>query len=119
MHRFVLGLEPDDPPIDHINRNRLDNRRDNLRLATPKINQQNRNPNRPTSGSRQRQSKFRGVHWEPTGKKWRAVVRGQHLGVYSDEKQAARVAADERRRTMPFSEMDKETDDTHPHLRHP
>ena len=36
MHRVVMGNPKD--VIDHINRNRLDNRKENLRLANPSIN---------------------------------------------------------------------------------
>lgn len=35
MHRYVMGLESTDPRIvDHINGNRIDNRRSNLRICT-------------------------------------------------------------------------------------
>ena len=45
MHRLIMG----DPPspeleIDHINRDRLDNRRSNLRWATSNMNKVNRPP---------------------------------------------------------------------------
>ena len=35
MHRFICGEAPEGFLWDHINRNPLDNRRENLRLATP------------------------------------------------------------------------------------
>ena len=38
MHRFILGLGPGDPEVDHIDLDGLNNRRTNLRLATHQDN---------------------------------------------------------------------------------
>ncbi len=109
MHRFVLGLSPDDPDVDHINRDKLDCRRLNLRLDIGgEVNRQNRNPNRATRGSTMPQSAFRGVHWDPSAKRWKASVQGKVIGWFSDDQKAAKVAAAERRRVMPYSEMDRQ-----------
>lgn len=43
MHRQIMGLQPGDKrQVDHINRNRLDNRRCNLRICTKDENSRNR-----------------------------------------------------------------------------
>lgn len=42
MHRFLIGIIPDNKEIDHINGDKLDNRRCNLRLATHSENQANK-----------------------------------------------------------------------------
>lgn len=54
MHRLVFGVGMGGPHIDHINRDRLDNRRANLRIVTRAQQSQNLSP-------RQGTSRFRGV----------------------------------------------------------
>lgn len=64
LHRLVLG-EPQGVLIDHINRDRLDNRKQNLRIATPSQNAMNR-PSNNASG-------YKGVHQHQG--RWRAQVK--------------------------------------------
>lgn len=101
MHREVLLLKPHDGFIvDHVNRNRLDNRRENLRVGPRGMNAQNHSPCRGST------SRFRGVSRHRDGG-WQAQaqVDGQkhYLGYFQDELEAARVAADFRRQHMPFA----------------
>lgn len=83
MHQLVLGV----PGGDHINHDGLDNRRENLRVATSQQNLRNMRP-RPNSASR-----FKGVfrHYN----KWQASIkinyRKFHLGTFVDETAAARA----------------------------
>jgi hypothetical protein len=79
LHRTILRAQ-DGMEIDHCNRNGLDNRRDNLRLATKAENQWNRpKPQNNTSG-------FKGAAWRKDCKKWQAQiqVRGKlfYLGLF-------------------------------------
>lgn len=93
LHRFVLGFPS--TAIDHINGDRLDNRRCNLRPCTAAQN--NFNVAAPNAGSA---SPFRGVGWRADVGKWRAriIVDGkQHcLGFHGriEEAIAARVAGE-------------------------
>ena len=86
MHREVSGF-PDGVMTDHINGNRLDNRRSNLRPATNSQNQMNRK----TSSA----SGFKGVVYVPRKRKWQATIRIQgrtrFLGLFASPDVAARA----------------------------
>lgn len=89
MHRLILGLTSDDGrEVDHINHNRLDNRRCNLRVVTAAQNQQNRK-----GCNRGCASGVRGVYVEPVTGKWVARVKGHYGGVHTSIESAARAAA--------------------------
>lgn len=101
LHRFLLGLDFGDPRQgDHENRNRLDNRRSNLRIVTPLLNGQNVPAQSGTS-------RHRGVSWHRGARKWMAKVdiegRQHYLGLFRDEAEAAHVAATFRLTHMPGS----------------
>lgn len=89
---YVHGVWPD-AEIDHIDRNRANNRIDNLRQATRWENCQN-TPPRPTGTSR-----YRGVSFEARRSLWRAQIarrgRNAFLGYFDTEEEAfaAYVAA--------------------------
>lgn len=102
LHRFVLGLpQARRPEVDHANRDPLDNRRSNLRLATTAQNQQNVTAQR---GSR---SQYRNVTWDKGNRRWRVAIRmdghTHNLGSFIDEDEAGRVAALWRAEHQPFS----------------
>lgn len=104
MHRELLGLSAGDGlEGDHLNRDRLDNRRSNLRTI-PKAGR----PNAQNTPSRQgASSRYRGVSWMKKLGKWRAEVRSgdtlHYLGLFADEQDAAEAAREARRRLMPYA----------------
>lgn len=100
MHRFLLGLEHGDQRIgDHINCDRLDNRRANLRAVPSRaVNMQNISANRGSS------STLRGVSWDKERSLWMARCGRQHLGRYSTEEEAGSVAAAFRAAHLPYSQ---------------
>jgi len=72
LHRiiwiYLFGHIPDGFYIDHINGNKVDNRLENLRLATNNQNQQNRPaPKNSSSG-------YRGVTWHKKINKWMSRI---------------------------------------------
>jgi hypothetical protein len=86
MHRVVAGT-PNGMLTDHINGNKLDNRRCNLRYAT---NAQNNHNLRV--GARNK-SGYKGVSWDKLHKTWRAEIRKGDtkymLGYFPSKEQAA------------------------------
>jgi len=90
MHREVMN-PPDHLYVDHINHNGLDNRKANLRLATPAQNVINRAIiKRKTSPS-----KYKGICWHKHIRKWQAQIcyGGKHktVGYFVDETEAAKA----------------------------
>ena len=91
MHRIImarkLGHNDFNEP-DHVNTNKLDNRRSNLRPASD--SQQNAN-----KGPRGDSSKLKGVSWYKQTQKWQAQIqvdgKSKHLGYFTDEIEAARA----------------------------
>lgn len=102
LHRFLLGLSPGDrQDIDHIDRDRLNNRRANLRIVTHAGNTQN-HPGFPNASS-----SHRGVSWYKRRQQWSAYVcpdrKKIHLGYFDSEIEAAAVAKAARARLMPYA----------------
>ncbi|MBT0780540.1 HNH endonuclease [Paracoccus sp. pheM1] len=93
-HRVIWALETGEWPqeqIDHSNGDRADNRRENLREATPSENTRNR------SVQSNSKSGVKGVSWEKRRGKWRSTIKlhgkQTHLGQF-DTIEAARAAYD-------------------------
>jgi hypothetical protein len=87
MHRLVYGDVPAGLEVDHINRNKLDNRRANLRAVTHNVNQRN------APGGRNNTSGYKGVSYDKARGKWRAATKhnGRHIliGRYSTPQEAS------------------------------
>jgi len=88
MHHDVLKVGSN-TQLDHRNGNGLDNRRRNLRRATPQQN--SRNQKKRTGCT----SRYKGVRWFQRLLKWHAYIcvdyRQIHLGYFIEEKDAAKA----------------------------
>lgn len=85
LHRAILSA-PDGMQTDHIDGDGLNNRRCNLRLATPSENARNQRRARDnTSG-------FKGVWWHKGRRKWQAQImaggRQKYLGLFNTAEEA-------------------------------
>lgn len=97
MHRIILGIIPSKIEADHINRNRLDNRKENLRATSDRSQSM---ANRSAWG----ESKYKGVSYrriEIRGRTYTSItakIRKDkkliHLGTFKTEVDAA-IAYDE------------------------
>ncbi len=89
IHQIVMGFS--DKMIDHINRNPLDNRKENLRLVYHLQNLWNKGKRIDKKFS----SKYKGVHWNKVNKCWTAQISyNDHtiaLGNFKEERHAAMV----------------------------
>ena len=92
LHRFLMN-PPDDMEVDHINRDKLDNRRSNLRVCTHQENDWNK-----LAGTRNK-SGYSGVKENGKGK-WLASIiinkKPKHLGTFNTYEEAveARIKAE-------------------------
>jgi len=90
MLHVLLMQPPKGSLVDHRNGNKLDNRRENLRITTPSINQINRHYLNQNNSSG-----FRGVSYAPKlckSKPWRVQItvnrKNKHVGLFATAPEA-------------------------------
>jgi len=88
MHRLIMK-NPDNLDVDHIDGDRLDNQKSNLRKATQSQNSMNQ---KNQSG---RSSNFKGVCWHTRDHKHQAYIKinqkRKHIGYFDSEIEAAKA----------------------------
>ena len=107
MHRIILET-PEYMLTDHINGDRLDNRKENLRISTNAENSRNRSAQTSKTYTR-----FKGVMFaddKPRSKPWYSVIcangKYRYLGNFHTDEEAARVYDDAARRLHgPFARL--------------
>ncbi len=94
MHRLIMK-----PPagfvVDHINQNKLDNRRSNLRICTQSQNKAN------CFKSANNKSGIKGVSWNKSTRKWQTSIRNNRkhifIGQFKDIHEASQAYAKKAR----------------------
>lgn len=85
MHR-VINKTPKEFLTDHINHNKLDNRKKNLRAVSASLNLLNRGVRKDNK------SGYTGVYWHKQHKKWYVQINflGEHIfvGLFNSKQQA-------------------------------
>lgn len=88
LHRQITGC-PRTLEVDHINHDRTDNRRENLRICTRSEN----NASSRSGGGKY--SKFRGVSFAKAKKRWFAQIseggKSKRLGYFATEEESAKA----------------------------
>ena len=77
LHRWVINAQPNEI-VDHINRNKLDNQFENLRIATQSENMRNT----------QRYDKAKNYTWDTSKNKWTVRIHSKFIGRYVTEQEA-------------------------------
>ena len=80
LHRTLCNAKPRQI-VDHVNRLKMDNRRENLRIVTARESVINR------SANKNKLSKFKGVAKHKSG--WQVYVDGKYIGLFQNEIEAA------------------------------
>jgi hypothetical protein len=87
LHREILGAERGEK-VDHVNGNQLDNRKENLRIATQAQNAMN------IGIRKNNKSGMKGVRYEERRSKWRAEIKvnykNKFLGYFDNKIDAAK-----------------------------
>jgi len=80
MHRLITGC-PKGKIVDHLNHDRLDNRRSNLRVCTQSDNMRNL------------KNQGKGYWYQRQNNNWVVEIHNQHIGVFKTEEEAIKIAA--------------------------
>ena len=88
LHRFIMDC-PKDKVVDHINGDKTDNRKSNLRICSQSENLRN------SKISKDNNSGYKGVSFHKASGKWRARITvnkdTKYLGLFKDKEKAIKV----------------------------
>ena len=84
LHRYITNC-PKNLVVDHINRNTLDNRRENLRCVTQSINSLN------TKIKSTNKSGYRLISWHKSNNKWVIQYKGKYIACANTLEEAIKI----------------------------
>lgn len=94
LHNLIMNSPSPGKKVDHIDRDKLNNRRCNFRFATVSQNQAN-SYKQETFYDEKTSSRFKGVSWDKVNRKWLARIRKDYkmyyLGRFSSEIEAVQA----------------------------
>ena len=85
MHRLIMDIEDINVQVDHFNRNRKDNRKENLKYLSPQHNNWNKGL------QKNNESGVTGVRWNKEAQKWIAYIMRKHLGTFNSFEDAVKA----------------------------
>lgn len=101
LHRAVMGKIPNNLFVDHINRDKLDCRLENLRLVTPA--QSNQNTSKRNGPIKSNKTGYRGVFFDKERHKFIAQAGRKKIGRFDTAGEANKAVLEYRALNMPFS----------------
>jgi len=97
LHRWIFDEQGYDIKVDHMNHDKLDNRRENLRVTNHNDNCKNR-----YAKNKNNKSGYRNVFWNNSIDKWSVRLCRNHksinIGDYDDVDEAGRIAEESRQK---------------------
>lgn len=93
-HKMILGNRPKNKIIDHINRNKLDNRKENLRFCTYTQNRYN------STKRKDNNSGTTGIYWNKVDLSWYTKIIKQGRLMFYKQNKNIQVVIDARNKAM-------------------
>lgn len=84
LHRFIMDVD-DEYQIDHIDRDKKNNRKNNLRICTPKINARNKGL------YKNNKSGYSGVYFDEKLNKWIVKISNIFVGSFDSKDDAVKI----------------------------
>lgn len=78
MHRLIMGVTVSKQTVDHIDGDKTNNTKKNLRICTHRENCSNSSKPKTKKCT----SKYKGVYWDKTRNRWTARIKVNYKGIF-------------------------------------